>query len=230
MDRQTILVVDDEMVFVRSISSHLVETGSGEYSVKEAYNGREALEIIEKERVDLVILDINMPVLDGIETLIELHNRCIWLPIIILTGLMVVTQGEGNIFEDFGIVEYMEKPVHFERLDKRAAEVLNRFAEIEKPASGIGLPLILRVIENERKTGVLTVTYGKRTWRIFFKDGDVVDVESMGLSAEEAFNECLRAVGKKEKKISIEYLHHEREKRIEKSLSRMLLDMAEKKE
>jgi hypothetical protein len=118
----------------------------------------------------------------------------------------------------------MEKPVNLERLDKRVAEVLKRSVAYNKPASDIGLSTILRVIENEKRTGVLTVKFNCKTGRIFFRNGDVIDAEANGISAEDAFFACLKP-GKEDTRISLEYIHHEREKRIEKSLSEMLPEM-----
>lgn len=221
MKENTILIVDDEMVFVQSLKSHFVEKG-GQYTVKTAFNGAEALDLLDKKKIDLVILDLNMPVLDGIEVLVELHNRSIWLPIIVLTSVLIMTpEKEQNIFAEFGIVEYMEKPVNLERLDKRVEEVLHRFYEYNKPGSGIGLPAILRVIENEKRTGVLSIKSGKKGGRIFFRDGDIVDAESGGVSAEEAFFSCLKLAGK-DKKLAVEYIHHQRERKISKPLSEMI--------
>ncbi|MCK5059073.1 MAG: response regulator, partial [Candidatus Aminicenantes bacterium] len=225
MKEQTILIVDDEMVFVESLKKHFLGK-EDKYDIKVAFNGVEALDIIGNHKIDLVILDLNMPVLDGIEVLVELYNRGKWLPIIVLTSIIIISpEKERNIFEAFGIVEYMEKPVNLERLDKRVAEALKRCVEYNKPTSYTGLSTILRVIENEKRTGVLTVKFDRKTGRIFFRDGDVIDAEANGIAAEDAFFACLKP-GKEETKISLEYIRHQREKRIEKSLSEMLPGMA----
>jgi DNA-binding response OmpR family regulator len=221
MKEHIILIVDDEMIFVQALKNHFMEQERG-YVIKTAFDGSEALDIIRKEKIDLMILDLNMPVLDGIELLIELYNKSMWLPIIILTSIIIMTPEEKtNIFEEIGIVEYMEKPVNLERLDKMVEEVLNRFYEYRKPIDSIGLSAILRIIENEKRTGVLTINSGKKTGRIFFRDGDVADAVFAGLHAEEAVIACLKT-GSKEKRISVEYIHHEREGKIGKSVNEIL--------
>lgn len=232
MKERTILIVDDERIFVQSLKEHFLE--KEEYArVTAAYNGAEALEILGKEKIDLVILDLNMPVLDGIEVLIALHNKGIWLPIIVLTSMLVTdTEDRGNIFENFGIIEYIEKPVNLERLDKRAADALNRFDEYDKTAPSIGLPAVLRIIDYEKRSGVLTLDFKNETGRIFFRDGEVVDAEFKGLTAEAAFQACLAGgssadndrTDKKEStyKINVEYVRHERDKKITKALAEML--------
>ncbi len=119
MKKYSILIVDDEMVFAQALKYYLLEAGDS-YIVKTAYNGLEALKIVEKEKMDLVILDLNMPVVDGIQFLTELYNRNIWLPIIVLTNILIMTPDEErDIFGEFGIVDYIDKPVNLEELSEK---------------------------------------------------------------------------------------------------------------
>lgn len=223
MKKQTILIVDDEIVVVQSIKDHILEKGD-RYIIKTSFNGKEALDILKKEKINLMILDLNMPVLDGIQLLTELYNRNIWLPVIILTKVItLISDNKGDIFGDFGIVDYIEKPINFDKLDKIIEEVLNRFEVIKESASCIDLHKILLIIKMERRTGVLTVKFGKKNGKIFFKDGDVVDAEVESLSSEESLEECLKS-DNGEKKISLEYINHRRENKINKSLEDILRD------
>lgn len=222
LNQQTILVVDDEVVFVQSVRRHILKKDAG-YQVRTAYNGREALEILTKEKIDLAILDIKMPVMDGIRVLAELHNRNIWLPIIVLTNIVVLVPGEeGAIFGEFGIADYLEKPVNLDKLDKKIEEISNRPKDSKKTTSGIDLFTILRVVEMEKRTGIMTIDLGKRSGKIFFREGDVMDAEVNGFSPEEALLECLRP-GNGMKKISIEYIHHRKIKKIYTPLSGVYL-------
>ena len=59
---QTILIVDDERRMVSLLQSYMMQEG---YRVVTAYNGREALEVADKENPDLVVLDIMMPEMNG---------------------------------------------------------------------------------------------------------------------------------------------------------------------
>ncbi len=227
MKKQTLLIVDDEMVFVQSLKSHFLQTENkpAKYKVLTASNGIEALEIIRKEKIDLVILDINMPVLDGIEVLVELHNRSIWLPVVVLTSVLVMSQNEHQgIFEEYGIIDYLEKPVNLDKLNQTVAEVLERFFEYDHQSSGIGLPTILRVIESEKRSGVLTVEFDDGNGRIFFRDGAIIDAESMGLPAESALIKCI-SMKPRQDKISVEYVHHERDQKISKPLAEILQEI-----
>ena len=106
MKKNTVLVVDDQEINVDILCSMLEDT----YNVHSAYNGQEALEILDKTDVDLVFLDLQMPVMDGFETLenIKKDRRFRNLPVIFLTS-------ETDSFSEarglnLGAVDYIRKP------------------------------------------------------------------------------------------------------------------------
>ena len=82
MEKLTVLVVDDDREIVESIAIFLQADG---YLVRKAYNGLEALDIVMTENVHLIILDIMMPELDGIKTLLKVRESKN-LPIILLSA------------------------------------------------------------------------------------------------------------------------------------------------
>ena len=79
----SILIVDDETSILQSLGGLLADEG---FEVIEATNGYEALKIIDAESPDLVLLDIWMPGIDGIETLKEIKKSHPILPVIIISG------------------------------------------------------------------------------------------------------------------------------------------------
>jgi len=219
MSTQNILFVDDSKPLVQLFLDHMIKKGHN-YGFFTAANGQQALEILKKETIVLIILDIQMPVMDGLQFLAELHNRRIWLPVIIMTGTdMEISEKK---FGEYGIVDYLKKPVFFEDLDKRIIEILKR-TENKDMISGISIFGILQILEMEKKTGIMSLKIGDHEGKIFFKEGKVADIEAGGLSVDEAIGEFVKP-DMEIKKINIEYINHLRENKINKSLTQMVLE------
>jgi DNA-binding response OmpR family regulator len=127
-------------------------------------------------------------------------------------------------FGEYGIVDYLKKPVFFEDLDKRIKEILKR-TENKDMISGISIFGILQVLEMEKKTGIMSLKINDQDGKIFFKDGKVADIEAGGLSVDDAIKEFVRP-DMETKKINIEYINHRRENKINKSLTQMVLEAA----
>jgi two-component system cell cycle response regulator len=83
---EKILIVDDAPDYVYALRGFLEDLG---YEVVEAYDGIEAMQVLERENPDLVLLDVLMPLRDGWETLSAIREQPKWqhLPVIMLTGL-----------------------------------------------------------------------------------------------------------------------------------------------
>lgn len=106
-----ILLVDDEKDFAEMLSLRLQEIGE---KVEVAYSGRDGLEKLAKTTIDVVILDVRMPVMDGIETLKEIKKRFPLVEVIMLTGHATTeTAVEGM---KLGAYDYLLKPSNFEEL------------------------------------------------------------------------------------------------------------------
>ncbi len=117
-----ILVVDDEPQIRRVMRSALSTHG---YVITDAKTGEEALEVIRKERPDLILLDVNMPGMGGIEACREIR-RSIDAPIIMLT----VRNAERDkvVALDAGADDYVVKPFGMEELLARIRAALRRHA------------------------------------------------------------------------------------------------------
>lgn len=80
-----ILLIEDDPQYRQLVKERLLKEG---YTVKEAGNGREGLDFLMKEDVDLIILDLIMPQIDGVTFLHHLHNSLMKkIPVILLTNL-----------------------------------------------------------------------------------------------------------------------------------------------
>jgi len=106
-----VLLVDDEKDFVEMLSLRLQEAGE---KVSAAYSGKECLDTLEKTNIDVVILDIKMPGMDGMETLGEIRKRFPLVEVIMLTGHgSTETAVEGM---KLGAFDYLMKPAEFDDL------------------------------------------------------------------------------------------------------------------
>ncbi|RJQ14681.1 MAG: sigma-54-dependent Fis family transcriptional regulator [Nitrospiraceae bacterium] len=102
----TILVVDDEAGILHSFKKIL---GRYDYAVITASSGEEAVEAVKKERPQLVIMDVNMPGMDGLETLRKLRSVCPSLTVIIMTAFS--TSEKAITAMKSGAYDYITKPV-----------------------------------------------------------------------------------------------------------------------
>jgi len=117
---QTVLIVDDEKRLVSLVESYLTQEG---YRVATAYNGREALAVAEKEKPDLIILDIMMPEMNGYDFMRE-HRSQHDTPIIMLTAK--VEDDDKIIGLELGADDYVVKPFKPRELMARVRNVLRR--------------------------------------------------------------------------------------------------------
>jgi DNA-binding NtrC family response regulator len=108
-----ILVVDDERDFVQMLSLRLTDIG---HRVEAAYDGREALSVLEQADIepDVVILDIRMPVMDGVSVLKEIKKQFPLVEVILLTGHGAVDTAVAGL--KAGAFDYVLKPAVFEEL------------------------------------------------------------------------------------------------------------------
>lgn len=119
--KKTILIVDDEYKIRDMIESYLTNEG---YSVFEAENGKQALSIMEKENIDLVLLDVMMPVMDGFDTLREIRTVYKKMPVIMLTAK--TQEVDKLIGLEMGADDYVTKPFSLRELTARMKAVLRR--------------------------------------------------------------------------------------------------------
>jgi two-component system nitrogen regulation response regulator NtrX len=121
-----ILIVDDETTILKSLSGILSDEG---YEALTASNGYEALKIIEEESPDLVLLDIWMPGMDGIETLREIKRTNPFLKVIIISGHGTIETAVKAI--KLGGFDFIEKPLSIEKVVVTINNALN-FRRLEE--------------------------------------------------------------------------------------------------
>ncbi|MFZ6007074.1 response regulator [Dissulfurispira sp.] len=121
MEKGRILVIDDEEIVQVSCKRTLVPEG---YAVDAAASGKEGLELFEKSKYDLVLIDLKMPGMDGIEVLVNIKRQRPEQNVMIMTGYDTVEHIVESISS--GAAHYLEKPFTPDTLIERIKEVLGQ--------------------------------------------------------------------------------------------------------
>jgi two-component system KDP operon response regulator KdpE len=126
-----ILVVDDDPQILRAVRTSLQARG---YDVRTAPNGETALDVLSKDNVDLVILDLGLPGIDGQEVIARLR---VWseVPVVVLS--VRESQKEKVAALDAGADDYVTKPFAMD-------ELMARIRAVRRRAAGEALPAVLR--------------------------------------------------------------------------------------
>ena len=115
------MTIDDDVTLIVVVGQVLEDLG---YEVDFASNGREGLEMALKNPPQLILLDVLMPVMDGIQTLMRLKKETPTkgIPVIMLTSEQIV----GNVERAFkmGAVGYLIKPINIALLTKKVTQIL----------------------------------------------------------------------------------------------------------
>ncbi len=116
----TILVVEDDRM-VRLLTKAKL---SARYKILEAANGQEALDVLDREHADLLIVDIQMPVMNGYELVRTLRDAGDMTPAIMLTAMNTFAHKKEGFAA--GVDDYMTKPIDYEELVWRIEAILRR--------------------------------------------------------------------------------------------------------
>ena len=116
-----LLVVEDEKDLCDTIAKVLYDSG---YEVDTCYDGDEALDYILTEEYDLIVLDLNLPGMDGMDILKELRQKNEETKVLILSARSQIADKVEGL--DAGANDYMEKPFHLQELEARIRSLTRR--------------------------------------------------------------------------------------------------------
>jgi CheY-like chemotaxis protein len=180
-----VLVVDDEETLTWSMTKTL-EKDTGKYEIIIANTGTDALQILDKGPIDVVVTDIRMPDINGLELLSLIRKKYPSTKVIIMTAY-----GSPEVHKEAarrGSYYYLEKP--FEISDIRAL-ILKALQE-ERRGGFVGQVVDLQLVDIiqmgclGRFTMSLTVSKGNEEGLIYFKHGEIVHAEVSDLEGKEA--------------------------------------------
>jgi DNA-binding response OmpR family regulator len=183
-----ILVVDDEADILWSLKEFLVNKDL-QAQVVTAASGEEALEKLARERIDLVITDIKMPGMSGLDLLVEIKNRFPYISVIVMTAFPSSEFKRESLLK--GGMYFVEKPFDIKDLREKVMEAMQESGQFKGMLTGISLSDVIQIKCMSGVTAALRVTEGNRQGIIFFQKGEIIHALCDELDGERAFYEII---------------------------------------
>ncbi len=152
-----ILLVDDENDFRQILAKRLKRRG---IEVREADRGEKALQMLEEKPVDVVIMDVKMPGMDGIECLKQIKGKYDLMEVIMLTGHADIHGGVEGIKS--GAFDYLSKPIELEHLVRKIKQAFHKIQRIlaEKKEAAFKEQITQQMVVAERLVALGTMASG----------------------------------------------------------------------
>ncbi len=183
-DLKTVLIVDDEETLTWSMAKSLLKDRD-KYEVLIANNGREAIRILERNKVDLVISDIRMPDINGLDLLVKIRKEHPQTKVIIMTAY-----GSSDVQKEAsrrGSLFYIEKPFEISDIRKIIINLIGKKKGFQGKVFDVQLTDIIQMNCLGRLTTALIITKEREKGIIYFNEGEVIHAECGEVRGEEAF-------------------------------------------
>ncbi len=178
-----ILIVDDETALVRNLAEFLRRT-DGEYEVATATRGDQALDLIQKETYDILLTDVRMPGLDGLELVSQaLATQPSIRPVIMTAHGSPTMQREAI---NRGALRFLNKPVDLDSLEL-LLDQLKATPERSQPIGGLTVLEIIEFLSETGESKVLEFTAVHGSGRLVVLAGDLIHCATGDLEGDEAF-------------------------------------------
>ena len=183
-----VLIIDDEETLTWSMAKSLSKDKE-KYEVMIANSGREAITLLKKNKVDLVISDIRMPDINGLDLLVKIKKEFPQTKVIIMTAYgSSDVQKEAN---QRGSLFYIEKPFEISDIRKIILDLIVKKKGFQGKVFGLQLTDIIQMNCLSRLTTALVITKDGEKGVIFFNEGEVVHAECGDQKGTEAFYRIL---------------------------------------
>jgi CheY-like chemotaxis protein/predicted regulator of Ras-like GTPase activity (Roadblock/LC7/MglB family) len=178
-----VLLVDDEEALVWSLASRLAKVRPGD-KFETANDGTSALALMSESAVDLLVADIRMPGMSGIDLVLTARGACPELPVVLMTAFKTA---EVQRLSSGPFTGLLEKPFGFERLVELMDEALMPAQVGFSGAISVQtLPDIVQLYALSSTTGLLTVRHGNDVSEIWFEQGQIRHAVAAGTRGDEA--------------------------------------------
>lgn len=188
MRQKTILFVDDDAEFLTAIRDLFAAMSRGSWAIFTAENHSQALDLLHKQRIDLVVLDIGMPVFDGFQFLRLLNSTHPGQQVVMLTG--EASEEQQKLCLQHGAKLSLAKPTApegfstiFSTLDQVAEDSQAGFRANIRP---LGLPGVLQMECLDGKSSIIEIFTAKIRGKVFVREGGIIHAEASQLRGEPA--------------------------------------------
>ncbi len=186
--RQRVLIVDDEEALAWSLSTRLAKLRP-RYEVDTAHDGETALAKLTANPIDLLVADVRMPGMSGLDLIVAALGSNPDLPVIVMTAYRTA---DVNRLTDNSSIQFLEKPFEFERF---LGLVDRSLAHGQKGFSGAisvqTLPDVVQLYVLSNATGALTIRHDGREGKLWFEAGAIPHAVTDQNRGEEAFFEIM---------------------------------------
>jgi CheY-like chemotaxis protein len=188
-----ILLLDDDQDFLDLYKEMLSQHLSSLPEVRTASSGSRALSLLESENFSLLIVDLNMPKMDGLQVLSIARRKYPGLKVVVLTGIRD-EQFRTRAYA-MGVDQYWIKPESDQEMGlfmESIESLLSR--EAQGGFRGVQSKSLVDIIQLEclsQSSSLLKITNGIVEGKIWIQNGEVIDAEAAGLTAEPAFQRIL---------------------------------------
>jgi DNA-binding NtrC family response regulator len=145
MERMSILLVDDDQNFLSVVTKRLAKRG---YTVQTALNGSEVFEKLQTQNIHVVVLDVKMPGMSGIEILKEIKKNFPLVQVIMLTGVPTVGCAADSL--KLGALSYLIKPVDIEELLQKIKEAYEQGQRLEQKIRNTQIRVLEQNVQTNR--------------------------------------------------------------------------------
>ncbi|MCA1764901.1 MAG: response regulator [Desulfobulbaceae bacterium] len=188
-----VLIVDDEEDLLWSLQNNLCND-SLQVDILVASSGEQALEVLNgSEQVDLVITDIKMPGISGLDLLIEIKNRYPYTSVIIMTAFPSNEYKREAILK--GSLHFLEKPFDINGLREMVSLSLKEDNMFKGTVAGVGLTDVIQIKALSGVNSALRVKEGEHQGIIYFEGGRIVHAICDDLEGDEAFYQIMEFNG-----------------------------------
>jgi len=183
-----VLIVDDEETLTWSMAKSLSKDRD-KYEVMIANNGKEALSLLKKDKIDLVISDIRMPDINGLDLLVRIKMEHPQTKVIIMTAY-----GSSDVQKEAnrrGSLFYIEKPFEINDIRKIIIDLIGKKKGFQGKVFDVQLTDIIQMNCLGRLTTALVITRNGEKGVIYFNEGEIIHAECGEKKGSDAFYRIL---------------------------------------